>query len=62
MLIYQSEEGISASGIAGEETTTLVVGIVTKIVSKTRVGPFVDGLREGNPIVVRATGVTLGAT
>jgi hypothetical protein len=33
-----------------------------EIVAKTRVDPFVSGFEERNPIVTRATGVTLGAT
>jgi len=62
MFIDQNEEGISAGGIIGEEeATTVVVGIIIKVVAKTKVGPFVDGLEEGNLIVVGATGVTLGA-
>jgi hypothetical protein len=62
MFIDQSEEGISASGTIGEETTTLVVGIVITVVAKTKVGPFANGLEENNLIVVRATRVTLGVT
>jgi hypothetical protein len=61
MFTNQSEEGISSSKTTGEKTTTLVVGIVIKIIAKIKVGPFADGF-EGNPIVIEAIGVTLGAT
>jgi hypothetical protein len=62
MFTNQSEEGISASGTTSEEITTLVVGIVIKVVAKIKVGAFSNGFEEGNPIVVGATRVTLGAT
>jgi hypothetical protein len=51
----------SAGGTVSEEAIALEAGIVMEIVAKIGVGSFANGLEERNPIVARATGVTLGA-